>query len=1505
MSKQLNVRETPATDINVNIIGNEQQYIDHLQSVQPTDVTFLIENSSQYTPPVAGGITLNRFPSQGAFDSQTSNLTWGDVSVIYEDNDFVDKSNMFVYFYDYDGSIAYKYNIDEFFVLDKLPPLPDHSNINKICDGWNWTLQEIRNYLLEYPADIHVGCTVHCGNCPELGSSHVRFCDHEGEVLYDYTAAQFLALNALPALPDLTSINRVADGWNWTLSEISTYLKEVDGDVNVGYTMSPGNNPSAGSSVVRFIDYEGTVLYTYTAAQFLALSALPALPDRTSENLTCDGWNWTLSEITSYLNTVDGDVNVGAIYHTTDDKTHITCKPTETYTQASICLTPSTANAVTVDWDDGTTDTWTSTAQATKSHTYTGVTDSSIYDITISCSSGTYSFSTYMSGTQTDNSYNVYTDIKLSNKVTSLGTYSFQNCKFLKFINVPNTITSFSNSCFYNCSNLQSLNIPNSVTSLGNACFENCFSMKYITIPNSTSLGSSCFCSCYLLQYVTIPSSITNLGNGCFKNCYSLKSISIPSNVNSLDNNCFYNCNVLQSINIPSGVTSLGSNCFYGCYVLPVITIPSVVTSLNYTFYGCKSLQYACIPFTITTITGSCFSYCNSLKSITIPRNTTSFSNTFFRECRSLQSITLPNSITSLGNYCFYGCHSLKNIYLPNSITSLGSYCFYECTKLKTINIPRGVTNLNYNCFMLCQGLTHLSMPNTITTFGSSCFEQSTKLFSITIPSGVTSLPSNFFRDCFNVTKPITIPSTITSIGSYCFSSSAYSVFSLIMKSATPPSLGSTNAISNHNKLTIYVPTGTLSTYQSASNWSTFSSRMKEYNKLVKNTTLASSDITKDINLSNMSSYCLIDNNICVLNDTENIINDVNFYDYDGRLLYSYSSSEFLNMSSLPPLPDRTEDNLTCDGWNWTLSNIKSQINNVGGIINVGAIYHTTDDKTHITCETSTTYPTAYITLQPTVANAVIVDWGDNSTDTWTSTSRVTKTHTYTNFGIYDIIISCSSGTYSFSSYISGSSSNNSKCIYTDIKLSNKVTKLTDAFSSVYSLKYISIPNGIIIDWYAFCSCMNLKFVSIPKNVTMRQQAFDQCWNLLQACVPDNATTFEDNCFGYCYSLRSLTIPYVVETLTSTSFQECRSLKTINIPSSITSLGIVNLYSLQSISIPNGVTSLTINGCYSLQSIDIPNSVTDLRIIGCYSLQSINIPNGVTNLFINNCCSLKSITIPNTVTTFTGNSREGFANSYSLESVTIPNSATDMSSLKFNYCYSLKSITIPNTVTDWTSVSFSNCFNLKTINLPSAINSNSVYLSNCYRLQSINVPSTAINSNTFYCCHSLQSINIPSGLTTLGSSAFYQCYSLQSVNIPSGVTSLPTNCFAYCYSLQSVNIPSGVTSLPNYCFQLCYSLQSVNIPSGVTSLGNSCFISCLGLSSINIPNSVTSIGSSCFSECYSLIKIYMESTTPPTLLSTNAIPNNTNLVIYVPSGSLTAYQSASNWSTFASKMKEL
>ena len=49
--------------------------------------------------------------------------------------------------------------------------------------------------------------------------------------------------------------------------------------------------------------------------------------------------------------------------------------------------------------------------------------------------------------------------------------------------------------------------------------------------------------------------------------------------------------------------------------------------------------------------------------------------------------------------------------------------------------------------------------------------------------------------------------------------------------------------------------------------------------------------------------------------------NEVNFYDYDGTILYSYTVEEAQALTELPELP--SHEGLICQGWNWTLENIK------------------------------------------------------------------------------------------------------------------------------------------------------------------------------------------------------------------------------------------------------------------------------------------------------------------------------------------------------------------------------------------------------------------------------------------------------------------------------------------------------------------------------------------------------------------------------------------------------
>ena len=160
-------------------------------------------------------------------------------------------------------------------------------------------------------------------------------------------------------------------------------------------------------------------------------------------------------------------------------------------------------------------------------------------------------------------------------------------------------------------------------------------------------------------------------------------------------------------------------------------------------------------------------------------------------------------------------------------------------------------------------------------------------------------------------------------------------------------------------------------------------------------------------------------------------------------------------------------------------------------------------------------------------------------------------------------------------------------------------------------------------------------------------------------------------------------------------------------------------------------------------------------------------------------------------------------------------------------------------------------------------------------------------------------------LGSTGDNGKVYCNMLQAVQIGTNITKIHNYAFSYCYSLASVTIPDSVTSIGNSAFNGCYSLASITIPDSVTSIGNSAFNGCYSLVSITIPDSVTSIGNSAFSSCYGMAKYHLKPTTPPTLSSTNAfntIPSD--CIIYVPQGCLEAYQNATNWTTYASKMQE-
>ena len=140
----------------------------------------------------------------------------------------------------------------------------------------------------------------------------------------------------------------------------------------------------------------------------------------------------------------------------------------------------------------------------------------------------------------------------------------------------------------------------------------------------------------------------------------------------------------------------------------------------------------------------------------------------------------------------------------------------------------------------------------------------------------------------------------------------------------------------------------------------------------------------------------------------------VNFRDYDGTVRYSYTASEFANLEELPPNP--THEGLTAQGWNWTLSNAKSYVNNYGSM-DIGQHYITESGDTELDIYLEEDQNTLYLGLA--VNGSVTINWGDgSSTDTVTGNSLTTQQRTEHTWSVtnksYTIIIHVNSGSFAF-----------------------------------------------------------------------------------------------------------------------------------------------------------------------------------------------------------------------------------------------------------------------------------------------------------------------------------------------------------------------------------------------------------------------------------------------------------------------------------------------------------
>lgn len=255
---------------------------------------------------------------------------------------------------------------------------------------------------------------------------------------------------------------------------------------------------------------------------------------------------------------------------------------------------------------------------------------------------------------------------------------------------------------------------------------------------------------------------------------------------------------------------------------------------------------------------------------------------------------------------------------------------------------------------------------------------------------------------------------------------------------------------------------------------------------------------------------------------------DVNFYDYEGTLLFSYTLAEAQALTELPT--PKGHEGLIFQGWNWDYEDVIA----LEYPMDIGAMYITDDGKTRLYLEIPELLRKGVVLeYYQTIANGVRVDWGDGTTEVSDVVGSVSLTHDYAASGNYlvtlEVIVegcALELAQRKSSNGILGASNNDSTCPRLSI------------------LKKIHMGNAQFY-YSALRRCISLVEITIPKGVTISDSVVERCYSLRYLVIPSGgARSTIAYLAAYCSAIQGVSVPKGF-IISEWSFTAAYSLKNI------------------------------------------------------------------------------------------------------------------------------------------------------------------------------------------------------------------------------------------------------------------------------------------------------------------------------------------------------------------------
>lgn len=292
---------------------------------------------------------------------------------------------------------------------------------------------------------------------------------------------------------------------------------------------------------------------------------------------------------------IPGHIDVGFIYKTTDEKTHIWFNARTSYSMAiGLSLSKVIASdpnpIMNINWGDGTTNdsvTLTTTNSNVRSHTYA---TEGRYHITIwSTDNAAYSMGAGTASTQIVTTGNLAVDTVYISEHITLKNYAFNGFKALKVVSLPprDKTQTLPLNMFADCSNLHHVSLPRGYTELPGSCFINAITLDSVVIPTTIQvLGTSAFQLTPKLLRLVLPKGIHYFSDNFFNTGSALELISDV--IDTIGANAFNSYYLAKNINLAMEVSCSGTATFSNAYSLALkdltINFTSTVTSTALTW---------------------------------------------------------------------------------------------------------------------------------------------------------------------------------------------------------------------------------------------------------------------------------------------------------------------------------------------------------------------------------------------------------------------------------------------------------------------------------------------------------------------------------------------------------------------------------------------------------------------------------------------------------------------------------------------------------------------------------------------------------------------------------------------------------------------------------------------------------------------------------------------------------------------------------------------------------